>query len=183
MHLGDTIKKLSPLICSVLMGVVTFCFPITITSFGWGSTGDVYWVDIAVIAVLWIFFPQSENWNPMGFGLEGYGFFFLNPVAIFNTAPFWILSILFAIQVVRYRLGKTDGKKTLLIGIASLIPPTLVGILGLVAVVQAGVVVYVGPIPFQFLLGYILIRHSTQWVISSPFQQEETTSWWEKDSE
>ncbi|MHA1957642.1 MAG: hypothetical protein ACXADL_09375 [Candidatus Thorarchaeota archaeon] len=78
-------------------------------------------------------------------------------------------------------MGKADGKKTRLLGIISLILPAIYGVMGLPAVVQAGVLAYVGPIPLQFLVGYILLRYSTYWEPESPFEQADSESWWEKE--
>ena len=70
------ISNLSKDQISIIMLIVTVLFPITISGMGWGGdTEGNYWVDMAIVAVLWTFFPVSGNWNPMGFGVQGYGLF------------------------------------------------------------------------------------------------------------
>ncbi|MHA1904114.1 MAG: hypothetical protein ACXAB6_08700 [Candidatus Thorarchaeota archaeon] len=163
------------------MILATLLFPYASTSLGWGGSSEGHWVDMAIFAITWTFYPVSENSNPLIFDQEGYGFYFLDPLALFSTFPIWFLSAIFAIQIVRYRMGKADGKKTRLLGIISLILPAIYGVMGLPAVVQAGVLAYVGPIPLQFLVGYILLRYSTYWEPESPFEQADSESWWEKE--
>jgi hypothetical protein len=144
-----------------MMVIVTLLCPITITSMGGGHTHEAgYWVDLAVIAVLWTYFPVSRNSNPMSFGVEGYGFFPLNPAILFNTFPIWFLSIIFAAQVIRYYTEDIPRKHVILVGYLSLIPPTILGLIGLVPVVQSSILLYVGPIPIQFLVGYAFVRFS-----------------------
>jgi len=151
----------STYLVSVVMVIVTLLCPVTITSMGRGSTAEGYnWVDLAVIAVLWTYFPVSRNSNPMSFGVEGYGFFPLNPAILFNTFPFWFLSIIFASQVIRYYTADIPRKHVMLVGYLSLIPPTIAGLFGLMPVIQSSILVYVGPIPIQFLVGYSFVRFS-----------------------
>lgn len=163
------------------MVLITLFCPITITSMGGGgdSMGN-NWVDLAIVGVLWTYFPVSGNWNPMRFGVEGYGVFFLNPSILFNTFPFWFISIIFAAQVIRHYTEGVPRKSVMQVGYLSLVPPTIMGLMGLISVVQASIILYVGPIPIQFLVGYILLKYSEKpdpWLESD---QGSTDSWLEE---
>lgn len=180
------IVNYSTYLVSIVMILITLLCPITVTSTGWGySTLEGYWVDISVIAVLWTYFPVSEIINPIGHGGEQ-GLFLLNPTILFNTFPFWFLSIIFASQVIRYYTADIPRRHVLLPGYLSLIPPTIFGLIGLVPVVQSGILTYVGPIPIQFLVGYAFVRFSHKLKPSIESDQEwiekeekEEKSWWE----
>ncbi|MHA1137957.1 MAG: hypothetical protein ACTSSE_15865 [Candidatus Thorarchaeota archaeon] len=184
-----TIINHSTELVSIVMVIVTLLCPITITSMGGGyGHAEGYWVDIAVIAILWTYFPISNNWNPMGFGVEGYGLFPLNPTILFNTFPIWFLSIIFAAQVIRYYTADIPRKQVLFVGYLSLIPPTILGLVGLLPVVQSSILLYVGPIPIQFLMGYAFVRFShklkpeiesdQEWID----EEKEEKSWWESQN-
>jgi len=148
--------------------------------YGGDSEGN-HWVDLAIIAVLWIYFPVSGNWNPMGFGVEGYGLFFLNPTAIFNTFPIWFLSIIFAAQVIRHYAEDIPRKNIILLGYISIIPPAILGFMGLIPVVQSSIFFYVGPIPITFLVGYILLRYSSKLKTGKESDQEVAESWLDEE--
>ena len=185
------IVNYSTYLVSIIMILITLLCPITITSIGYGQTFEErYWVDLAVIAVLWTYFPFALNWNPMGFGVEGYGMFVLNPTILFNTFPIWFLSIIFASQVIRHYTADIPIRHVLLPGYLSLIPPTIFGLMGLIPVIQSGIIVYVGPIPIQFLVGYAFVRFSHKLKPSIESDQEwiekeekEEKSWWESKKE
>ncbi|MGD2072358.1 MAG: hypothetical protein PVG65_02590 [Candidatus Thorarchaeota archaeon] len=178
----ERISNLSKNQTSIIMLIVTVLCPITISGMGWGGDSEGnHWVDLAIVAVLWTFFPVSGNWNPMGFGVQGYGFFFLNPIVIYNTFPIWFLSIMFAIQVVRYRTGNALKRKTLQLGILSIIPPSILGFIGYIGIVQAGLLIYSGPIPIQLIVGYVLMRYSDKWKADLLFEKDDVPSWWEEE--
>ena len=167
---------------SLVMVIVTLVCPITIASGGGGSsTAEGSWVDLAIIAVLWTYFPVSRNSNPMSFGVEGYGLFPLNPAILFNTFPIWFLSIVFAVQVIRYYTENIPRRHVMIAGYLSLIPPTFLGLMGLVPVVQSSLILYVGPIPIQFLVGYAFVRFSHKLKTGIDSDQELTDSWLEEE--
>jgi hypothetical protein len=75
-------------------------------------------------------------------------------------------------------------------GYLSLMPPTILGLMGLMSVVQAGILAYVGPIPIQFLVGYAFVRFSHKLKPATDSDQEwikenekEEKSWWESQNE
>jgi hypothetical protein len=185
-RIKDTIVNLSPITVSIIYFIITLFCPIMITSIGGGGDSEGNkWVDLAIVALSWTYFPPSGNWNPMGLGVEGYGFFFLNPSVFMNTFPILFLSILFAVQVVRFRMGEAPRKQTLQLGVLSILPATLWGLMGYVPVVQSELFIYVGPIPIQFLLGYLLMRYSPEWKTDKLFEDDEKVkNWWDtQDSE
>ncbi|MHA1663078.1 MAG: hypothetical protein ACTSVR_07465 [Candidatus Thorarchaeota archaeon] len=185
-----TIIKYSTELVSVVMIIVTLLCPVTVSAIGGGYYTEVgYWVDLAVIAVLWTYFPFSGNRNPMGFGVEGYGLFPLNPTVLFNTFPIWFLNIIFAAQVIRYYTADIPRRNVMLVGYLSLIPPTIAGLFGLVPVLQWTIFAYVGPIPIQFIVGYVFVRFSRklkpgiepdqEWID----EEKEEKSWWESQND
>jgi hypothetical protein len=180
-RIKDFIAKLSPLSVSTIYIVVTLFCPIVITSIGGGGDSEGNnWVDLAIVALTWTYFPPSGNWNPMGLGVEGYGFFFLNPSVFINTFPISFLSFLFAVQVIRFRMGEASQKQTLQLGVLSILPPTLWGLMGYVVVFQSKLFTYVGPIPIQLLLGYLFMRYSLNWKTDKLFEDDEKVkNWWE----
>ncbi|MBN2229105.1 MAG: hypothetical protein JW779_05885 [Candidatus Thorarchaeota archaeon] len=179
-RIKTTIVNLSPLTVATIYTIVTLLCPIMITSFSMGNDYlDNRWIDLVVVALAWSYFPASGNSNPMGFGVEGYGLFFLNPSVFINTITFTFLSILFAVQVVRFRMGQAERKQTLQLGALSILPAAVWGLMGYYPVIWSGLYIYVGPIPIQLLLGYIFMRFSTRWRTDILFEDEEVKNWWE----
>jgi hypothetical protein len=177
----NSIENLSPLAVSVIYAIVTLFCPIAVVTLGWGGDSEGNkWVDLVVVALTWTFFPLSGNSHPMGLGIEGYGIYFLNPSVLINTFPILFLSIVFAVQVVRFRMGEAPRKQTLQLGFLSILPATLWGLLGYTVVVQSGLFIYVGPIPIQLLLGYLFMRYSLKWKTEQLFEDEKVENWWER---
>ena len=179
-RIKNSIENLSPLSVSVIYAIVTLFCPIVVASLGWGGDSEGnHWVDLVIVALTWTFLPLSGNSNPMGLGIEGYGIYFLNPSVLINTFPILFLSIVFAVQVVRFRMGEAQRKQTLQLGVLSILPATLWGLLGYMAVGQSGLFIYVGPIPIQLLLGYLFMRYSLKWKTEQLFEDEKVENWWE----
>jgi len=145
----------------IVMLVVTLLCPVSVVLMGGGySYIEGYFVDLIVIAVLWTYFPAPLHSNPMGIGVEGYGFFPLNPTILFITFPIWFLNIIFAAQVIRYHTENIPRRNVMIVGYLSLIPPTILGLYGSIYVIYWSIFAYVGPIPIQFIVGYALVRLS-----------------------
>ncbi len=181
MGIRKGISDLSTVQSSIIMGVTTLFAPIVSASYGWGGSPEGYWIDLVIIAITWMYLPESGNSSPMYLGIRGYGLHLLNPMVLYRTFTLWILSLLFGFQVIRFRSGDAGKKSTLALGILSLVPPTVLGLMGYVAIIQADVIAYSGPIPLQFVIGYILMRYSENWETRTPFGEDEPTKWWEEE--
>jgi hypothetical protein len=180
----DSIERLSPASVSVILTIVILICPMMILSNGWG--GDVEghnYIDIVIVALIWTYFPHSGNSNPLLFGIEGYGLYFLNPSVFINTLTFTFLSVVFAAQVVQFRMGKAQKKQTILLGILSILPAIVWGLLGYGIVFMSGILMYFGPIPIQFLVGLLFMKYSEKWQINRPFEGEQVKNWWEETSQ
>ncbi|TFG11268.1 hypothetical protein EU537_12840 [Candidatus Thorarchaeota archaeon] len=181
MGIRNGISELSTVGSSIIMVLTTLFAPIVSACYGWGGSPEGYWIDLAIIAITWIYLPESGNSSPIYLGVRGYGLHLLNPMLLYRTFTLWILSLIFGFQVIRFRSGDAGKKSTLALGILSLIPPTVLGLMGYVPIIQAEVIAYSGPIPLQFIIGYILMRYSDHWEARTPFAEDEPTKWWEEE--
>ncbi len=169
---------------AIIMMIVTLIFPVAVITFGrgeyWYLEEEVKWVDMIYVFVLWIYYPPSGNDHPRIFGVEGYGWHVLNPMIMINTFFFWFLPILFALQVVRYCVGKLSKRMCFGYGVLSIMPGLVMGLLGYTSIVQAGVLAYSGPIPIALIVGIILMRYRGPWKdeYKTPWKEEE--AWWEE---
>jgi hypothetical protein len=181
--IGKSIERLSPLTVSIAILIVTLFSPIMVTAYGWGGDSEGrHWVDLVIIALTWIYVPMSINPSPRVFDVQGFGLFLLNPSALYVTFPVTFLSILFAVQVVRFRMGKAPRRQTLLLGAASILPAAAWGFMGYTAVVQSGLLIYVGPVPIQLIVGLLFMKYSANWQIDKTFDGEAAKNWWEKEA-
>ncbi|MCK5238494.1 MAG: hypothetical protein KAR33_03030 [Candidatus Thorarchaeota archaeon] len=175
----EPLKKNQLIVVSLIMIIVTLVAPIAIICNGGGNTNGRPWLDLFFISVLWVFY-LTENSNPWIFGIERDGFFFMEPIFLFNTVFLWAFSIVFAVQVIRFCNGSISQKRCLQFGIVSLLPPALFSLIGYMAVFQLGVPMYLGPLPIQFTIGYLLMRQFGPWDKENKLQWKETDdTWWE----
>jgi hypothetical protein len=156
---------------------------------------ELYGVSPGVIAFIMIFvtasvplgfFPEMMVYSvlwviPLGYiiFLSPYGFFpfyFIDPFAIFVTLPFTILNVVFAVWVVRYYKAKTSRDTVVLIGMLSLLlPPALV----IYLTAMTGTILFLYPIPIQFIVGLIIMWRIEGPEVISPWSgMRLDLSWW-----
>ncbi len=99
-------------------------------------------------------------------------------------------NILFAIMVTRFCMEKSSKRWTIFAGILSIIVPLLFMLPARLDqkyefMLEGGFLPYVGPIPFQFIIGLIIMRYAGPWKLTKPWEEEEKPhdDWWDKKDE
>jgi hypothetical protein len=145
---GDTGTRFNPDVAAFAMIVVTLFAPIEILHFR--NIYDDSFVGPVLIAFLWTLWPSE------GFQYQGLHFFDLMQ---FNLAlPATILPAVFGYLVVRNLRGQPSPKLEFGIGLLSILPASLQGLLFLSLQLQDGITAYSGPIPIWLVAGFLLIR-------------------------
>ncbi len=157
----------------VLMWAVTVLLPLVILPSGIsGSDRDGWNVNLVYFFLFGSYYQPSRYHEPSGW-ISGPGYLLVIVMLL-------LFFIIYAFQVTLYYMKPTTQRWAIISGVLSLLIPGLLG--GMAVPVEAGV--YVGPLPFQFILGLVVMRLAT----SGNEEPEsglvkERFSWWEKESE
>jgi hypothetical protein len=143
-----------------IMLIVTLTAPMAIFWHGGGYDGSSWHIYISIIAITWVYLPPDQGITV--FGISSGGFIILNPAVILTTSIFWVFHALFALYVIRYYQERISKRSVLLIGGFTLLLPLMNTIQALEFLWRSELIVYIGPIPIQLILGLLLIRLKTR---------------------
>ncbi len=153
-----------------IMLALTFLAPFAVMPWGFSMSESSFSYSFSISALLWRLVKRYDSEN---FELEG-----MDPEHPFDiigvTIMMSLLSVVFAIQVPRYCTGKASGRITLSVGVLSLMQPFILSLSGILTLFDHGILIYIGPIPIQFVVGLILMK-----LIPPEIETEEDTGWWE----
>ncbi|MGY5858907.1 MAG: hypothetical protein RTU63_06025 [Candidatus Thorarchaeota archaeon] len=140
----------------LIMVLATLVPPFMTIFYGLDGRG----IYVAVTALFWAIFPPVAPAS---------GFQILDGHWIQGSLPLGFFNIVFAFQVIRYIRGKSGKRKTLAVGVMTLVVPLIAFFFYLRYMIINGFFVYIGPIPIQLVIGLILMR--------SLAPEEPTTPW------
>lgn len=138
----------SPAVIALFMTIVTLMVPLgfftsnIIVLFDWYIGPGVY-------ALFWAF------GNSPYLGFSGFHFFSITFLKLAFTLG--IFNLLYVVQIVRYYQGGVSRRSVILIGVISLVYPTLVALISTAISLPIIMVGIVWPIPAQFLVGLIFV--------------------------
>lgn len=141
----------------IMLGV-TLTAPLAIFCHG-GGFDDSWHIYISVIALTWVYLPPEQD--IIVFGLSSGGFHILNPGVILTTSIVWVFNALFALYVIKYYQGRTSRRTVLLTAVLSILLPLFNVIQALDILQRSELLVYIGPIPIQLVVGLLLVRQKT----------------------
>lgn len=121
------------------------------------------------------FIPVTTDFAWFFFFSGIYGFFwiFVNP---FVYLPLCLLNILYAHQIVKYYQGRSSRNSVNMIGLLSILLPTVIVLL-ISGILGGYIVLY--PIPIQFLIGFVLMWRIDGPEVISPWSgMRLDLSWW-----
>ena len=135
---------------------------------GGDTSGDFWIANACILAVTWMILPSHWEGYQGAFGINGGGFYFLEPTVIILSMIFIIFNFLFAIQVYRFCKGGTSKRGALIPGVIGMILPLFVTwqpffMFVLERTVGTKLFLYAIPIPIQFLVGIILMKYGGPW--------------------
>ncbi|MFW9805899.1 MAG: hypothetical protein ACFFFK_04160 [Candidatus Thorarchaeota archaeon] len=161
----------------VLLWIITTLTPLVILPHGITYSGGVWRIDVAYYFLFGAYFPPSPYSDPSGW-ISGPNYL----VIIMMILLFFII---YAIQVTIYCFKPKEQRWAILSGLLSLfIPGVFVGfgILNEVNIASAGI--YVGPLPFQFILGVFAMRLAKpDQAIPERAQPNKESTWLENEIE
>ena len=140
-----------------IMLIVTLVAPLVALWQG-GTESEI---DVSIIAITWVFLPLHWDNNVAAFGVYGGGLHLLNPAVILNTSILWIFNALFTLYVIRYYQERTSKRFVLLLGGLTLLLPLINVLMAVDYLWKRRLLVYIGPIPIQLIVGLLLIRQKT----------------------
>jgi hypothetical protein len=107
-----------------------------------------------------------------------------NPLMFIGNLPLTFLRIVFVYQMYRCYQNRTTTKRTVLVGAASELQASLIGNLSMLIPVFSLFSHFFIPIPALFLAGLVMIKMAPPPQNSIPWKhQEESESWWARESE
>jgi hypothetical protein len=149
----------SPNVIAILMFITTLAAPYGIIPLG-VSEFSSYWM---LYSLIWVF--------DFG-GFFGFGFRVLN-VELMLTLPLCILNVAFAVWIVRYYQGRSSKYTAMTIGLLSVILPAAL------ILYFSGLVIFIYPIPIQFIVGLIILWRIEGPEVISPWSgMRLDLSWW-----
>jgi hypothetical protein len=159
----------------VLFWVVTILTPLAILPHGITYDGNVWRIEGAYYYLFGAYFPPSPYSETSGW-ISG-------PTYLVAIMMILLFFIIYAIQVTIYCFKPNRKRWAILCGLLSLFIPGVFagfGILGEANIASAGV--YVGPLPFQFILGLFAMRLAKpEQAIPKREQSNKEYSWWENE--
>ena len=117
-------------------------------------------MDIVIRGLLWAFYPSGSS-------LGG-----LHVLDMWSLAPGLLLgvfNIIFSFQVIRYIRGESGKRKTVAVGVLTLVPPIMFLISVIPFMLTWSIFVYIGPIPIQLAIGLLLMHFAGPKEITSPW--------------
>ena len=143
-----------------IMIIVTLTAPMAVFWHGGGYDDSSWHIYISIIAITWVYLHLDKGITV--FGISSEGLIILNPTAIITTSIFWVFHALFALYIIRYYQEQTSKRSVLLIGGFTLLLPLMNTIQALDFLRMSGLIVYIGPIPIQLIIGLLVIRLKTR---------------------
>ncbi len=157
----------------VLLWIITILTPLVILPTTLTYESNMGWeVDRMYLFIFGAYDPSG------GSGRTGW---IIDPMYLPYAAIFLLFFIIYALQVTSYCVSPTIKRWVIISGILSLlIPAILAGISYPFGAILDGS--YAGPLPFQFIVGLIVMRLAKVG-IKTPTDEllEEKPLWWEKD--
>lgn len=141
-----------------------------------------YIMGVRVTALIWAM--DISYWiinSQVGISITGF--------SILDPDPFWMLitliysafDVVFAIQVVRFCRNQTSKRLALLAGVLTIVFPMIfnpygayLGIQDMIDfIMRSGLLLYIGPLPIQLIIGLVIMRYAGPWKLTKPWQEEE----------
>ena len=134
----------------LLIGIVTVRIPYGTFFHGAFRSGEgLPEVTISILALFWaVLLP--EVWGYSGLQV-------LNPNIVLLTLPLGSLSIVYAFAVMNYCKNPQSRKLVLFAAVLSVLLPTLQTIFTYEVVLGTGLLLYIGPLPIQLIVGLFLV--------------------------
>ena len=161
-----------PGVIAFFMILISLIVPIGIVPFnGFIILGGYAPIDIMIYSLIWFYVPDFYlpfNLMPLFFL---FNFWITVPLTIFNIAYIW--------KIIRYYRGKCTRYSVVWVGLLSITLPTLIALATTGIISPVGGLLFVGPIPLQFIAGLIFLYKIPGPEMTSPWRGDlAERSWW-----
>ena len=168
----DRLRKLTPIQAGIVMLFVTFIIPFIVTISGsWGTRG-VNLRGINIVATLWGIGPV---------GSPDSQFHIFHPLEMIPGLFLSFPNIAFSGQIIRYLKGKTTYRRTIMLGILGFLFPFTFTLNIMVSLLQYGYFVYSGSLPFQIMMGIVLMKYPGPPTEAVWDSEKEREDWWSEE--
>ena len=161
-------RRINPDIAKIIMIVTTLVAPSGIYFWSVHSINEhVRYIEVSIHAIIWGIMPE---------GASGAGFTILDPYVTVRGIFYGIFNIWFCIEVIRFSKDYTRRKAVFVSGAFSLLQPTIWTIIALSFFFQYVTFTYVGPIPIQQVVGFVLMKFSGAPEPTTPWSEQQTSN-------
>ena len=143
---------------------------------------------IMIVTVFLGFFPSpvvmSLFWiyNPDSYLPSFFGFSLIHPNTLVSVLPFFLLRMVPVFTMYLYYNEKTTRRVALMAALVGDIISVVNGILSLPGSISSGWMHYTIPLPFQMIVGLLILWRFPLPVPDTPFKKEKKSQlWWEED--
>ena len=163
----DRFGKMIPILAGLLMLFMALFVPFFAAPAISSGNGSMK-IDGIVFAAAWWGFGLVGSLNIQIFSFDSNSII----IGFFLSLP----NIVFSVQIARFLMGKTPYQDTLVFGILGLLFPLVITLSSLLMVLRSGYLAYAGPLPFQIIMGMILMKY-----LGPPAEiQEESEEYYEE---
>ena len=183
------IEDLSTRDITLIMILVTLVIPHVILPGGAHHSGLGRFLDIKMYSLLWSivasFWMINADSSTGGSITE---VAVINPNSAISVSIYCLFNILFAIQVIRFCRNETSKRFALTPGIISIVFPIYFFLQFYIYlfdfIEHSGILLYIGPIPIQLIIGLLIMRYAGPWSVTKPWDEDEKgeKTWWKEES-
>lgn len=186
MGIREKIEALTSRQVALIMLFVTLFIP-TNNLMGPGHMqANEFVVGVRVTALIWTLDISYWIIN-LQVGISIADFSILDPYSMFAAVIYSVFNIVFAVQVVRFCRGQTSKRLTVFVGMLTLLFPLVFSpywyyqeILAFIE--RSGLLLYIGPLPIQLIIGLIIMRYAGPWKVTEPWEGGHAREdWWKEE--
>ncbi len=186
MGIREKIGALTPRQVALIMLFVTLFIPTNNLMGSLDFMANRFVIIVRVTALIWTI--DVSYWiinSQVGISLADFSI--LNPYSMFAAVIYSVFNIIFAVQVVRFCRGQTSKRLTIFIGILTLLFPLVFFTFWiypeiLTFIERSGLLLYIGPLPIQLIIGLIIMRYAGPWKVTKPWEEGHTREdWWKEE--
>ena len=163
------------------------------------NKNNKFWVKVVIILLLGLFSPimivtvflgffpspvvMSLFWtyNPDSYMASFFGFSLVHPNTLVSAFPFLLLRMVPVFMMYLYYNEKTTRKRALMATLVGDGISVIIGILSLPGSITSGWMHYNIPLPFQLIVGLLILWRFPLPVPVTPFKEEKKSEvWWEE---
>ena len=138
-------------------------------------------VELSVLCMLWTLPIRFDVNNSLGMLQNATPI--STPFMFIGNLPITCLRLVFVYQIYKLYQSRTTRKRTLVVGVASELQVTILGILAVIMPVFSLMSRYFIPSPILFLAALVIFKIAPPPEVSTPWEHpEESESWWAQQS-